>query len=358
MNGLYYVLSSLVYFVDLPALRETLQMVQALDGLKYQTFTASFSLLFGAMTILVGVGLYKQLRLAWLWTVVLLFLLLAMSLMSGVYNEVFFASLVVFGLLLLSRAQFTRSIGVFSSGSFIAITSIIFAMGYGVVGVYLLRHEYNGVHSWIDAIYFAVVSYSTVGYGDITPKTEIARLFTSSMILVGLSSFATAIAVYLGPFMEKRMKEIFSVFSKLDHVKGHYVICGHNAVSEYLVETFKKQGLDCVVVDPTLEPAEVQDSKHVTYIKGDPTDRATLKSCSIRRSLAVLSTMNNDADNILIALTTNSIRQEKESETFKIIVSINKQENIENAKHVGADEVMTPAKIYSDMLVSKVQKTS
>ncbi len=356
INGLYYVLQSLLYFIDLPALRDTFDMVEKVNVLRHETFTASFSSLFGVMTILVGIGLYKRSRLAWLWTIIFLFLLLALNFLSGTYDKMFYVSLVIFIVLLLYRKEFTRSIGIFSSGGSIAVVSILFALAYGVVGAYLLRDEFKGIDSLVDAAYFTIVTYSTVGYGDIAPKTDIARLFTSSMILVGISSFATAAALYLGPFLEKRMKEIFSVFSKLDHVRGHYIICGHNAISEYLVKTFVQQAVGCVVIDPDLDPSEVQDSKHVTYIKGAPTDASVLNSCSIKKSIGVLSTIDNDADNILIALTASNIRKNSNSDPFQVVVSINKQENIENAKHVGADDVMTPAKIYSDTLISKVHK--
>ncbi|MFT6835193.1 MAG: voltage-gated potassium channel [Francisellaceae bacterium] len=357
VNGLYYVLQSLIYFIDLPALRDTLDVVQQVNIIRHETFSASFSILFGLMTIFVGIGLYKRSRIAWLWTVIFLFLLLGINFMSNSYDKMFYVSLVLLVVLIISKSEFNRSIGILSSGKSIAIVSILFAMAYGVIGSYLLRDEFSGIHSLGDAIYFTVVTYSTVGYGDVTPQTALAKLFTSSMILIGLSSFATAVALYLGPFLEKRMKEIFSVFSKLDHVRGHYIICGHNAISEFLVHTFNDEGVDCVIIDPKLDLSHVQDSKHVTYIKGDPTDSSVFKSCSISHSIGVLSTINNDADNILIALTVSNIMEQKSVKNFQIIVSINKQENIANAKRVGATEVMTPAKVYSDTILSKVHKS-
>ncbi len=51
--------------------------------------------------------------------------------------------------------------------------------------------------SWVDAFYFCTVTLATVGYGDITPKTEIGRLFTSFYILGGVGIIATFASLML-----------------------------------------------------------------------------------------------------------------------------------------------------------------
>lgn len=45
--------------------------------------------------------------------------------------------------------------------------------------------------SWVDALYFTVITLATVGYGDITPKTELGKLFTVLYVLLGVGIIAT-----------------------------------------------------------------------------------------------------------------------------------------------------------------------
>ena len=52
------------------------------------------------------------------------------------------------------------------------IISIIIALGYGIVGSYFLRDQFNNLKTLADAVYFTMVTYSTVGYGDIKPMKK------------------------------------------------------------------------------------------------------------------------------------------------------------------------------------------
>ena len=74
--------------------------------------------------------------------------------------------------------------------------------------------KYEG-YSWIDGIYFSVVSLSTVGYGDIVPKSSEARLVTTFFIMLGCASFAWATtSVACLPLMARTQKMQQKVLSQ------------------------------------------------------------------------------------------------------------------------------------------------
>lgn len=60
--------------------------------------------------------------------------------------------------------------------------------------------------SWLDSFYFCVVTLSTVGYGDITPKTPAAKLFTIFYILFGVAILAASLSYILRVNVEKHLK--------------------------------------------------------------------------------------------------------------------------------------------------------
>ncbi len=73
--------------------------------------------------------------------------------------------------------------------------------------------NFKAIKDWPDALYFTVVTYSTVGYGDITPLTEEARLFVVSMIFIGLGAFAGILTFIVGSLVN-RIQNLLNVFNK------------------------------------------------------------------------------------------------------------------------------------------------
>jgi len=47
---------------------------------------------------------------------------------------------------------------------------------------------------WLDSLYFSVITLTTVGYGDITPKTDIGKAFTIGYVLVGVGIIASCLS--------------------------------------------------------------------------------------------------------------------------------------------------------------------
>ena len=206
INGLLYFLEGVLYLYNTPRLQTAIEYLGNVDLLHSKTYTSSFSLIFGVMGIIIGVGLYRHLRVAWFWSVVMLGIIICIHVFSWQITHTLYYSLFAFVFLVLSYRCFDKGSVKFTQSY--ALLSIIFSLAYGVVGTYILKEGFNGVKTWVDALYFTIVTYSTVGYGDITPVSGIARLFTCTMILVGLSSFATAISVYLGPLLSEKLKHL------------------------------------------------------------------------------------------------------------------------------------------------------
>jgi voltage-gated potassium channel len=60
--------------------------------------------------------------------------------------------------------------------------------------------------SWVDAYYFSVITLTTVGYGDITPKTTFGKIFTTFYVFVGVGIITTFITYNLRRRAEKISK--------------------------------------------------------------------------------------------------------------------------------------------------------
>jgi voltage-gated potassium channel Kch len=75
----------------------------------------------------------------------------------------------------------------------------------GVLGVGTVFYHNVENLSWLDSIYFCVVTLTTVGYGDITPQTAAGKIFTIFYILIGVGIIASSLSYLLKTSIAKRV---------------------------------------------------------------------------------------------------------------------------------------------------------
>lgn len=69
----------------------------------------------------------------------------------------------------------------------------IIMVGLATIATGATFYHYAENWSWLDSLYFSVITLSTVGYGDLTPTTDGAKLFTIFYIIIGIGIFAAVI---------------------------------------------------------------------------------------------------------------------------------------------------------------------
>jgi voltage-gated potassium channel len=357
LNGFFTLATGLSRFfqLDIYFAKELEQVGDLIDVTPDLQMGGFVSILLGGLFIALGKGLVERRHSSWQKSIVVLALQLLNALVQGLPLRSTGLSIVLLAALILLRRDFNyappkRKLGY---GELVAGLSVFFALVYGVTGSYLMRGEFSGIESWADAVYFTFVTFSTVGYGDLLPQTTNARIFTMSMILIGLSAFATAITVVLGPLLEERMKGVFSVMSKFQKTVDHVVVCGFTNVSESIFDELRERNTPFIIIEEN--ESLVMHLKGLGYdvLHGDPTNKVALEQANLPRAAAVIAATDSDATNTLITLTARELRDQSEAHTFRIIARVEDEENIAKVQHVGADEVISPSTIGGRMMAEK-----
>jgi len=316
------------------------------------------SVVLGVFLIILGKGLFERRRRSWRVCLTVLAVLILNDLCRGTTPQTSLLSFALLFLLVIYRRQFSMPpVVALGYAQIVALASIVFALGYGIIGSYLLRDEFKGVATWGDAVYFSIVTYSTVGYGDIAPDGENAKLFVSSMIPIGLVAFATALTALVGPEVERRMKGVLSIMQRFQHFSNHVIVCGYTNVSETVLAELAKSNATCLVIENRLEFGELLRRKGYEVLAADPTRQETLRDAGLLNSSALVCACDADSVNMLIAVTAKEMRDAAKRTRPRIIVRIEDEENIPKAQRVGADEVISPSTLGGQIIAQKATET-
>ncbi|RAR49505.1 voltage-gated potassium channel [Paraburkholderia unamae] len=288
-------------------------------------------------------GIALRARVAWVLSLVLLAGAASICLWGDYRNHALAAySLVLACALIYYWRRFDRaSVAVGSLFAFLSIGSLLV---YAVFGALYLGDDFQPpIHNLVTAFYFSIVSMSTVGYGDIVPHSDTARLFTASIIVLGITVFATSISAVIGPVIGGHLKRI--VKGGISNVtrKNHYLIVGASPLAHSVYAGLIKRGYAATVVlapnTPHNYPAQAD------LIIGDASDTATLHQAGAETALAALALRSDDAENAFVILALKELAPK-----VRTVALVNDSRNLQRLRLLQPDMVFSPQLLAGELL--------
>ncbi|MFB6187182.1 MAG: NAD-binding protein [Halobacteriaceae archaeon] len=312
--------------------------------------TAGFTgTLTGFLMLMTALGLRRGLKVAWQSAIVLL----PITALQGIIQAspwsvpLVILSLVSLPIVGLSRKHFTRGISI-STTQIAGLTALIGTQIYGTLGAYALREEFTNLNTILDAFYFSLVTASTVGYGDITPTTQEARLFGLSVLILGTASFAIVVGAVLAPAIESRITQALGHMtqSQLEMLEDHIIVLGYGDLTEPIVNELATNNNKFIIVTADQSRAAELSDRDFKVLTADPSDEDTLERVQINAAKAIVVATNNDAEDALAVLTARQMNPD-----IRIVAAATQRENVRKLKRAGADTVISPATIGGYLLV-------
>ncbi|ELY50507.1 NAD-binding protein [Natronococcus jeotgali] len=307
----------------------------------------------GALTGFLMVGsalaLRRRLRAGW-WATVLLLPLTAIQglLQASPYSlPLVVLSACALPTLFLTRRQFDRSLSL-TTTQIAAGAALVGVQAYGTFGSYALREQFDGIDHLLDAFYFTLITSSTVGYGDIGPATEVAILFTMSVVVLGVASFGIAIGALVGPAIQARISKTLGIMtdSELDLLDDHILVLGYGDLTEPIVDELHEAGRQFLVVTRDPEAASALADRDIRVLTANPSDEDPLQRARIESARAVLVATDDDAQDALAVLTARELRPD-----VRIATAATDRENSRKLERAGADDVISLSELGGHLLV-------
>ncbi len=235
------------------------------------------------------------------------------------------------------------------------LVRVAFAVGCVVlttVLVWLERSDYRDMNGtplgWIDALYYATVTLSTTGYGDVTPATEQARLVNALVITPLRFIFLITLVGTTIEVLTKRSRDEFRAQRWRRHMHGHTVVIGYGVKGQSTVDALLEFGMEparIVVVDMSLAAAEAANKKGCAAVVGDATREVTLQQAKVGVAERIVVATDRDDTAVLATLTARRLAPQA-----AIVASAREGQNIEVVRQSGADVVIATAESAGRML--------
>ncbi len=203
-----------------------------------------------------------------------------------------------------------------------------------------LRDNYDGHVSFLDVVYFTMISITTTGYGDIAPVSTTARMF-DALIVTPIRIFV--VLLFIGTaysFVLKRTWDKWRMALLQRNLTGHIVVAGYGETGSEAVDELIARGEDpgnIVVIDSGQAELTKAKACGCMVLAGDATRDQTLSDVKIASARAILVTAGRDDTSILITLSARHLAPD-----VPISIVVRNEDNEFPARAAGATTVINP----------------
>ncbi|MDA3627597.1 potassium channel family protein [Saccharopolyspora oryzae] len=233
------------------------------------------------------------------------------------------------------------------------IIGALLALAATVLLVYLDRDGYQDNNagdglSLLDAIYYATVTLSTTGYGDITPVSDTARLVNVVVITPLRVLFLIVLVGTTLEVLTERSRQAFKIQRWRSKVRDHVVVIGYGTKGRSAVTALLGEGADpgrIVVVDTNHTALEAASAQGLVTVNGSGTRSDVLRVAGATRARAIVVAPARDDTAVLVTLTARELAPKAQ-----IVAAVREAENVHLLRQSGADSAVVSSETAGRLL--------
>jgi voltage-gated potassium channel len=256
--------------------------------------------------------------------------------------------------------RYTKSInqflGVLGSKKFELYTLLfllIFITVTAGIAIYVFEQNHNNsIETIFDALYWALITISTVGYGDISPVTPEGRVVSMLIIVSGIAMISFVTSVIVSSFSEKldELKEN-RIIEEVNKKEEFMIICGYGQMTRMFLKYYAKEyDKRYIVIEKDKDRVEEALKEGYRAIHEDASRHDVIKRFNLQYSnITLLALTGDDIANIYITLNAKSL-----SHKIRVIARARTEKIIKKYQLAGADSIVRPSTIADRMLFTAI----
>ena len=205
----------------------------------------------------------------------------------------------------------------------------------GTIGFHIIEGA-----GWFDSFYMALITLTTVGYGEVLPLSDQGRMFNSVLMIAGVTVTFTSIALLAELIIKLELADFFGRRRRIRMFEGlsnHYIVCGAGRVGRHVVEELLRSNVSVVVIDNDEGHAKWATDRKILTIIADATRDDTLREARIDVALGLVAAISSDAENVYVTLTARALNP-------RLVISARSSDEQaeDKLRTAGATTVLTP----------------
>ena len=210
----------------------------------------------------------------------------------------------------------------------------------GTFGYYILWYDQYEA-TIIDALFMTLTTITTIGFGEVKPLDDTARLFTMAIALVGIGALFFILSVWMENLFILQLNNYSrrkKVMKSIDKLRKHIILVGYGRVGQLAAHELMTSREEFVVIDDDFVEEDSLGKVHTMLtITGDATADEVLVKAGIEKARGMIISTPDPATNVFIVLSAKVLNPD----IFIVARSDNENDN-EKLRRAGANRIVNP----------------
>ena len=229
----------------------------------------------------------------------------------------------------------------------------IAAVGAAVATGTIVFHVLEG-WSIVDSLYLTAQTVTTVGFGDLAPRTVYGRVFATVFMMVSVGIVLYALTSTVQWIVQSEMLLTFGQLRRslaMSKLRDHFIICGAGRVGSHLVRGLKASNDPFIVIEKDRAIVEKLMDQGVSVLVRDATLEETLREAGVEHARGLAACLPDDADNVYVVLTARDLNP-----TMHIVARAAEEQAESKLIRAGANRVVAPTIIGGHRMAMALTK--
>jgi len=228
----------------------------------------------------------------------------------------------------------------------IVLLAVLGAMALGTVAFHLIEGW-----SILDSLYVTAQTVTTVGFGDIAPRTILGRAFATVFMMVGVGVVLYALTSTVQSIVHSELFARYGHSRKMSKLRDHFIICGAGRVGSHLIRSLRAVDGEFVVIESDQKKAEALMDMGLRVLLRDATLEGTLVEAGVEHAHGLATCLPDDADNVYVVLTARDLNP-----NIHIVARAAEEQAESKLIRAGANRVVAPTIIGGHRMAMALTK--